>query len=196
MKVLGLCGSPATPSKTLIAVKKAVDYALVADPSISAEVINIRDYDVKFCNGQDSSSYEGDTQAIIQKIVEADALIIGTPMYRGSYTGILKNIFDIIPNDALVGKPIGLIATGGSDHHFLAIEHELKPLLGFFLAYPLPGAVYANNSHYSDLSLVDTGILDRLQKLAQDVLKFSNHMPKDLVGAPGPVIARKSLLHG
>lgn len=196
MKILGLCGSPTAPSKTLIAVQKAIDYAVEFDPSISAEVINIRDYDVQFCNAQESHKYEGDTQKIIGKIVEADALIIGTPMYRGSYTGILKNIFDIIPNDALIGKPIGLIATGGSDHHFLAIEHELKPLLGFFLAYPLPGAVYANNTHYSDSSLIDAGILERLQKLAQDVVNFSKLIPKELVGAAGPVITRKSLLHG
>lgn len=193
MKVLGLCGSPTKPSKTLLAVQKAIDYAIATDPSVSAEVINIRDYDVVFCNGKDPATYEGDTQQIIQKIAASDALIIGTPMYRGSYTGILKNIFDILPNDALIGKPVGIIATGGSDHHFLAIEHELKPLLGFFMAYALPGAVYANNSHYTESALVDQGILDRIRKLVEDVLKFASHMPKQLIGAPGPEIVRSAL---
>lgn len=126
--------------------------------------------------------------------MDADALIIGTPMYRGSYTGILKNLFDILPNDCLIGKPVGIVATGASDHHFLAIEHELKPLLGFFLAHPLPGAIYANNLHYSESNLVDQGILDRLRKLGKDIVEFAKHVPKDLVGAAGPTIVRRSLL--
>jgi len=108
---------------------------------------------------------------------------------------MLKNVFDLIPNDALQGKPVGLIATGGSDHHFLAIEHELKPVIGFFQGVALPGAVYAKDEHYSDGSLVDEGVLDGLQWLAIAVVEFSNRMPLHLRDASGPAIPRKSLTH-
>jgi MsuE subfamily FMN reductase len=193
MELLGLSGSPTTRSKTRIAVEEAVAHAQATWPELSAEVIHIRDHDVEFCDGRDPSLYEGDTRMIIDRIVAADALIVGTPMYRGSYSGVLKNVFDVIPNDALHGKPVGLIATGGSDHHYLAIEHELKPVIGFFSGHAIPGAVYANNQHYSNGDLVDEGILDRLGRLAEAVVRFAQEVPRDLVGAAPPAITRQSL---
>jgi MsuE subfamily FMN reductase len=193
MKLLGLSGSPTVKSKTLIAVERAVRFAREAYPDIDADVINIRDLDVQFCDGRDPSLYEGDTRMIIDEVVEADALIVGTPMYRASYTGILKNVFDVIPNDALQGKAVGIIATGGTAHHFLAIEHELKPVIGFFYGHPLPGAVYASNEHYSEEDLVDGAILDNLRQLAHDVVEFANRIPRGLVGAGRPSIPRRAL---
>jgi MsuE subfamily FMN reductase len=193
MELLGLSGSPTTRSKTLIAVELAIAHAKLTWPHISAEVIHIRDHDVEFCDGREPSEYEGDTRMIIDRVVAADALIVGTPMYRASYTGVLKNVFDVIPNDALYGKPVGLIATGGSDHHYLAIEHELKPLIGFFAGHVIPGAVYAHNEHYSNGDLVDEGIQDRLRQLAEAVVRFADEVPRNLVGGAPPSITRQSL---
>lgn len=192
MLVLGISGSPSVASKTLIAVRTAVEQA-GAYPDVTAEVLNLRDHDVQFSDGRDPATYEGDTRAVIDRVVAADALIVGTPMYRGGYTGRLKNLFDVLPNDALEGKPVGLVATGGTDHHYLAIEHELKPLVGFFRAYAVPGAVYANNGHFSAGDLVDDGIRDQLRRLSATVVEFARRMPRDLVGADGPQIPRKSL---
>jgi MsuE subfamily FMN reductase len=192
MYLLGLSGGLKARSKTLIAVKQAAAFAQAADPSIEVEVINIRDLAMQFCDGREEP-YEGDTGELVDKMVRADGLIIGTPMYRGSYTGVLKNVFDVIPNDALVGKPVGWIATGGTDHHYLAIEHELKPVLGGFRAYSIPGAVYANNGHYSDDALVDEGIVERLDELGRAVVGFAARVPRDLVGARLPDIPRRAL---
>lgn len=193
MRLIGLSGSPTERSKTLIAVEKAIEHVRETYPNVETEIVNVRDYDVQFCDGRDPSQYEGDTGKVIDKIVEADALIVGTPMYRATYTGILKNVFDLIPNDAIHGKPVGLIATGGSDHHFLAIEHELKPLIGFFQGHALPGAVYAKNDHYADGDLVDEGVVSSLRQLAEAVVGFAERSPNGLVGSSGPSIRRESL---
>lgn len=195
MKLLGISGG--LSQKTLVAVEKALDFAYQYDNSIEIEVISIGELNIQFCDGRDPAKYDGDAKFIINKIIEADALIFGTPMYRGSYTGLLKNVFDLIPNDALLGKPVGLIATGGSDHHYLAVEHELKPLLGFFLAHAIPGSVYANNEHYSNRDLVSQEVLDRLRELAESIVNFVRILPKDktsLIGARAPTIGRKPLL--
>lgn len=192
MYLLGLAGGLKAQSKTLLAVKRAVEFAQAADGAIEAEVVNIRDLDMQFCDGREGP-YDGDTGELVDKIVRADALLIGTPMYRGSYTGVLKNVLDVIPNDAIVGKPVGWIATGGTDHHYLAIEHELKPVLGGFRAYAIPGAVYANNDHYSDVALTDEGIIDRLDELARAVIDFAERVPRELVGARPPHIPRRAL---
>lgn len=194
MKLLGLSGGLSL--KTLVAIEKALEFAKQYDDTVDVESLNVGEYDVQFCDARDPAKYEGDSKQVIDKIVEADALLVGTPMYRGSYTGLLKNVFDLIPNDALLGKPVGLIATGGSDHHYLAIEHELKPIMGFFLAHVLPGGVYANNDHYSDYDLVDEDVLERLDQLAKSIINFARIIPVDrlsIVGALGPTIYRKSL---
>lgn len=193
MELLGISGSPTSPSKTLIAVHQAIDYARAADPAVAADVLNVRDHDMQFCDGRDPALYEGPTRAVIDLVVRADALIIGTPMYRGSYTGVLKNLFDVLPNTALHGKAVGLIATGGTAHHYLAIEHELKPVIGFFGAHAIPGAVYASNEHYVAHELVDEGVLERLRVLGETVVAFAHRVPRDLAGPPPPDIPRLSL---
>lgn len=193
MKLLGLCGSPSTPSKTLTALETALAHVRSVRPDVEADVLNLRDLRMQFCDGRDPSAYEGDTRRAIDRVVTADALLVGSPMYRGSYTGALKNLFDVLPNEALSGKPVGLIATGGTDHHFLAVEHQLKPLMGFFHAHVLPGAVYANNTHYAGGELVDEGVRTRLAQLGEAVVAFAERVPNGLVGASGPEIPRRSL---
>ena len=199
MKLLGISGGPTQSSKTLLAVNAAVDYAYKLDSSIDIEVLNISYFDVQFCDARDPANYEGDARILIDKISDADAYVIGTPMYRGTYTGILKNLFDLIPNESMIGKPVGLIATGGSDHHYLALEHELKPLLGFFLAMVLPGVVYANNSHYSQGKIDSEELLKKLQQLGESIVNFHKILPSDrlsIVGALGPSIKRIPLASG
>ncbi len=201
MKLLGLSGSPArnAASRTLSAVKQAVEYAHQLDDSIAMETINVRDLEIELCDGRDPALYEDDTKTLIDKVIAADALILGTPVYRGSYTGILKNVFDVIPNDSLVGKPVGIIVTGSTQHHYLAIEHQVKPLLGFFHAHALPGGVYLTPEHYNDSVLVDEGALERLQQLSAAIVQFVKHVPNDrnlLAGASGPEIPWESRLKG
>jgi len=201
MNLLGLSGSPTRSgnSRTLSAVKQTVDFACEYDKSISSETINIRALDVELCDGRDPALYEGDTKLLIDKIANADALILGTPVYRGSYTGIIKNLFDILPNDALVGKPVGVVVTGSTQHHYLSIEHTIKPLLGFFHAHALPGGVYVWADHYNESVIVNEGALERLQQLATALVEFAKLIPSDrniLVGASGPEIPWESRLKG
>ncbi|HET7580992.1 MAG TPA: NAD(P)H-dependent oxidoreductase [Bacillales bacterium] len=192
MKLLGLSGSLTPRSKTLIAIEKAAEFAQY-DSSVETEIISLRDFDIQFCDGRDPALYQGDTKQVIEKIEEADALIVGSPIYRGSYSGALKNVFDLIPNDALKGKVVGLIATGGTYHHFLAIEHQLKPLLGFFRAHIVPGSVYAHNHHYSDKTLVDSDVLQRLQDLGEDIVALQKRIGEEYIGAGSPSIPRRAL---
>ena len=195
MEVLGISGTPTSPSRTFSLVQQAIDFAgAVPDKHIQTSVINLGELDVKVCDGRDPMDYKGDTKFVIEKVCSCDGLIVGTPMYRGSCTGMLKNMFDLIPNDALLGKPVGIIATAGSDHHFLAIEHQLKPLIGFFHGYAIPGAVYANNSHFHDGRLTDDGVIYRLQQLGESVTNFAAMAATTRdpnLGADRPEIKRK-----
>lgn len=193
MKLLGISGSLSRNSKTELAVRKALDFAQETDEKIETELLALSDYDLVFCDGRNPDDYEGDTRIAIDKITGADAFIVGSPIYRGTFTGALKNLFDLIPNDALKGKVVGVIATGGSDHHYLAIEHQFKPILGFFNAHAIPGGVYANNRHFLNGDLVDNDILERLVTLSEETVRLATLLNRDFPGPDQPEIKREPL---
>jgi FMN reductase len=108
-------------------------------------------------------------QAALAAIEEADALIVGAPIYKGSYSGLFKHLVDFIDPLALVGRPVALTATGGGRRHALAVEHQLRPLFGFFSALTLPTSLYASDEDFRDGFLVDGAIIARIEQLATEM---------------------------
>lgn len=88
-------------------------------------------------------------QQDLAKIEAADALIVGTPVFRASFTGLFKHLFDFVEQTALVDVPVLLAASGGSDRHALVLEHQLRPLFSFFQAQTLPIGVYATDKDFT-----------------------------------------------
>jgi NAD(P)H-dependent FMN reductase len=86
----------------------------------------------------------------LQRLAGADAIVLGTPMYRATYAGALKEFLDRLRRggpaegfaSALRAKPVGIVATGGSDHHFLGVDPLITLLIRFFAAYVVPPAIY------------------------------------------------------
>ncbi|WP_155592075.1 NADPH-dependent FMN reductase [Lysinibacillus cavernae] len=81
-------------------------------------------------------------QAENKWIEEADIIVVLTPIYKASYTGILKTYLDLLPQKALLGKTILPIAIGGSIGHLLALEYALKPVLSVLGATSITHSVY------------------------------------------------------
>lgn len=106
----------------------------------------------------------------LARVEQADILVVTTPVYRGSYTGLFKHFFDFIDQDALVDKPILLAATGGSERHALMIDHQLRPLFSFFQARTLPLGVYATDKDFHEGRLQDEALIQRAQLAVQRAL--------------------------
>ena len=103
-------------------------------------------------------------------VEQADILVVATPVFRGSYTGLFKHFFDFIDQDALIDKPVLLAATGGSERHALMIDHQLRPLFSFFQARTLPLGVYATDRDFTDYRLQDEALLQRATLAVQRAL--------------------------
>jgi FAD reductase [NAD(P)H] len=103
LKLLGISGT-IIGSKTNTAVSKILEEAQNLDPNIETELLDLRQYNVDFCDGRDPLSYTGDTKKVIDKVTSADFYVIGTPIFQASLTGPLKNLFDLIPVKALLAK--------------------------------------------------------------------------------------------
>lgn len=110
-------------------------------------------------------------------VERADVLVVSTPVYRGSYTGLFKHFFDFIDQDALVDTPILLAATGGSDRHALVIDHQLRPLFSFFQARTLPLGVYATDRDFAEGRVHNEALIQRARlavQRAMPLLALSN----------------------
>ncbi|GJD58721.1 FMN reductase (NADPH) [Methylobacterium dankookense] len=113
-------------------------------------------------------------RALIEAIEGADGLIVGTPVYQGSYAGLFKHVFDFVQPEAMLAKPVALTATGGGLRHALVVEHALRPLFGFFAAHVAPTAVYACSAEMDGLVIADAGVAARVRAAAAEL--------SDLVG--------------
>ncbi|PIG09673.1 FMN reductase [Comamonas sp. 26] len=112
-------------------------------------------------------------EAVVQQLAaveQADVLVVATPVFRGSYTGLFKHFFDFIDQDALIDKPILLAATGGSERHSLVIDHQLRPLFSFFQARTLPLGIYATDQDFAGYRLQSEALIERASLAVQRAL--------------------------
>lgn len=163
LKIIGFSGNPDRPSKTRALVQTAVAAAASRFDAIGA-VFDLSDFGPSFPLARRASDLEGPGRAALEVILSADALVVGSPVYKGSYTGLFKHLIDLIDPEALRGKPVLLTATGGGDRHALMVEHQLRPLFGFFEAQTLPTALYASDRDFSDGVPTAPALLDRLDR--------------------------------
>lgn len=162
-RVAGFAGSLSSPSKT----RALVDLAAIRTAArfgATAVTYDLTDLQPDLGQAKVLDDLPPLPRAIVDALLSADALIVGSPVYKGSYTGLFKHLFDLIDPAALAGKPVLLAATGGGDKHALVIEHQLRPLFGFFEAVTLATGVYASGPDFAGGVPVSAAILSRLDR--------------------------------
>jgi FMN reductase len=117
------------------------------------------------------SQLAGEARSVLETIEKADALIVATPVYKGSYPGLFKHLIDLVEMDALVNKPVLVGATGGGHRHALIVEHQLRPLFGFFSALVSPTTIYASDAEFTEGVPAHPQLLERI---AQAVAQFAS----------------------
>ena len=110
-------------------------------------------------------------KAAVRQVAEAHAIVIATPIYKTAYSGLLKVFLDLLPADALRGKTVLPMATGGSASHLLALDYALKPVLSALGARDILDAVYAADAQVGKSAAgdfqFDADIVRRLDDAAQ-----------------------------
>src|SRR5699024_2085255 len=105
MKIVLINGS-IVGSNTQTAIEKVKNIFAKNYSDDKLTVIDLAKYDLPFSDGRNYFEYDGDAKEVTTKIMEADALVIGTPVFQASIPGTLKNIFDLLPLDALRNKTV------------------------------------------------------------------------------------------
>ncbi|EOH6076979.1 FMN reductase [Burkholderia cenocepacia] len=161
LNVVAISGSLQRPSRTL-ALTDAIVTALGAALPIEARLIELGEIGSRLAGALTRAQVPADLDALIRAIETADALVVASPVYRASYTGLFKHLFDLVRHDALVDVPVLLAATGGSERHALVIDHQLRPLFSFFQARTLPIGVYASESDFDQYQIASPALRERI----------------------------------
>jgi FMN reductase len=145
--IVGFSGNITRPSSTKRFVE-TVTASLARQSGLEHIVFDVEALGPSLATARSVADLDQGARDVIRTIVEADALIIGSPTYKGSYTGLFKHVIDLLDPADLRGKPIILTATGGGDRHSLVVEHQLRPLFAFFEAFVVPTAIYASSRDF------------------------------------------------
>ena len=129
----------------------------------------------------------GDLAHALEQVRHADALVVVTPVFSASYSGLFKTFFDVLEPGTLDGKPVVIAATAGTARHSLVLDHALRPLFAYLRAVVVPTGVFAASE---DFGASDDGSLDkRVQRAAAELAA--------LLGAgsdaPAPAPQRRSV---
>jgi FMN reductase len=163
LKVVGVSGSLHTPSKTSALVSAIID-AVGRHARIESRLIELADIGPSLAGALRRDDVAPEVADALHAIESADLLVAASPVYRASFTGLFKHLFDFVDQYALVGQPVLLAATGGGERHALIIEHQLRPLFGFFQAITLPLGVYASASDFDGYELRSDSALQRIEQ--------------------------------
>jgi FMN reductase len=128
------------------------------------DLIDLGAVRISFADGRAPAEYGDDTGSVVATVAAADAVLLATPVYRGTYTGALKNLLDLLPVEALRDKPVGIVAMGNTLHHYLGAERDLRGVLAWFGALVAPTAVYLTAADFGDDGVATSaaGALDEL----------------------------------
>ena len=161
LNVVAVSGGLQRPSRTLV-LTQALLNALGEALPVQTHLIELGEISARLAGAVYRTQLPADIEAQIRAIESADLLVVASPVFRGSYTGLFKHLFDFVHHEALIDVPVLLAATGGSDRHALVIDHQLRPLFSFFQARTLPVGVYASEQDFKGYEISSGALRARI----------------------------------
>ena len=169
LRVVAVSGSYTDPSRTTALVTSIAEAFGRAVP-VETHVISLHELGPHLGGALSRQQLPDAAKAELDRIEAADLLIVATPVYRASFTGLFKYLFDFVDQYALVDTPVLLAATGGSDRHALIVEHQLRPLFAFFQSLVLPLGVYAQDTDFEKYVISNEQLTERIEKAVSRAL--------------------------
>ncbi|MHC5247458.1 NADPH-dependent FMN reductase [Enterococcus sp. LJL120] len=157
-------------NRAKLAIDQVQSELMVKHPQNEVTVCDLQKLKLVFSDGRNYQEYSGDTKALINTLMECDILVIATSICQASIPGSLKNVFDLLPRNALLRKTVSLIVSADSARHYLVAETQLKPILNYMKANLLPSYVFIEKADVIGTTIVNDDILFRIDKLVEDTM--------------------------
>ena len=169
ISIVAVSGSLHSPSRTTVLVREilqgfagALRSGGGADVEVETHLVELSEIGREFSGALSRDDLSPTAEEALRRIESATLLIVASPVYRASFTGLFKHVFDFVGQYALIDTPVLLAATGGSDRHALIIEHQFRPLFSFFQAITLPIGVYASDADFVDYRIDSAALRERI----------------------------------
>jgi len=172
--VVALVGSLREGSYTRLAATRALEGVDAAGGR--GELLDLREYDLPPLNTDREKP--ADSQRLVDRVGAADAIILASPMYHGSYSGVLKNALDYCGFDEFEGKTVGLLAVSGGSFPITTLEH-LRSVCRALDSWVLPHQAAIPNVHsaFKNGEFVDEGTEKRVDTLGRRVVEYADIEP-------------------
>ena len=146
MKAVGISGCPlATTTPCRLLLQEAL--RALAARQVRTELIDLTALPAEALLWRTTSAA---VQEVVATVLGAQIVVVSTPVYRATFSGALKVFFDLLPQDALVGKVGVPIVTGHGVAHSLAVDHGLRPLFASIGATVVAHGIYATSEQFAD----------------------------------------------
>ncbi len=170
VKIVGIAGSLRPNSYTHLALQIAVQRLEALGAEV--EVLDLRQLQLPFCNGGEDYSEYPDVQRLQDTVSNADGLILATPEYHGSVSGVLKNSLDLMSFEQLSGKITGLISVLGGQSNSNALN-DLRLIVRWVHAWCIPEQIaigQAWKAFSPEGKLIDEKLSQRFDQFAQSLI--------------------------
>jgi FMN reductase len=173
--VVGLCGSLRHGSYTRMAVQVALQGA--QEVGAQTQLIDLKDYRLLFCDGkEDESAYPEDVFTLRREIRQAQGIILGTPEYHGSFSGVLKNALDLMGFEEIEGKMIGLVGVSGGALGAVNALNSLRTIGRALHAWVVPEQASIPEAWKvfdESGTLTDSALEKRVKEVGRQVARFA-----------------------
>ena len=169
--VVAICGSLRDASTTQIALGHVLDAAETA--GAETELIDLRQWDLPLFDPDDRD--RGDAPKLRQVVRDADAVVMGTPVYHGMISSALKSAFDYLGKDEFENTTVGLLATAGGGSYAPTLEHMrtgVRTVHGWTLPHEV-GIRGAYDAFDDDGEFVDSDLEARVRKLGRMAAEYA-----------------------
>lgn len=172
--VVGICGSLREGSHTRDALKIALEGA--EEGGAQTQLIDLRDYNLPFCDGKDDRVDRPDVKRLREVVRPAQGVILATPEYHGSLSGILKNSLDLMGFKEFEGKMVGLVGVSGGRLGAAGGLDALRQVGRALRAWVVPmqaSIPEADQAFGPDGRLKDRRQEERLKEVGRQVAQFA-----------------------
>ena len=171
VKIVGIAGSLRSASYSQMALKVAAQK--VAALGAEVEILDLRQMHLPFCDGGSEYPNYPDVKRLQDTVNHADGLILVSPEYHGSVSGVLKNALDLMSFEQLSGKVTGFISILGGQSNSNALN-DLRTILRWVHAWTIPEQVaigQAWQAFTAEGTLSDEKLSQRLDQFAQSLVE-------------------------
>ncbi|MCP2324488.1 FMN reductase [Hamadaea flava] len=149
--------------------------------SVDTTFVEVRDHAHDIMNNLLTGFPAAGLREAIDTVSNADGLIVVTPIFNASFSGLFKSFFDVLDDSALIGRPVLLAATGGSARHSLALEHAVRPMFSYLRSQTVPTSVYAAPEDWAGApgdAEASGALADRIRRAATELAELiDRHEP-------------------